>query len=95
MYTVKELNSGAKKVPCTLICGHHRSLPAQKEAGRGRGVRPHSGERSEGVGGAVGRLILFNTATYQELLDCNHSKAQTFKGVETSGKEGRYMLGCV
>ena len=28
--------------------------------------------------GTFGRLTLFNTATYQELLDCNHSKAHDF-----------------
>ena len=32
------------------------------------GVRPNSGELSEGVGGTLGRLTLFDTATYQELL---------------------------
>ena len=30
------------------------------------------------VGGAFGRLTLCNTATHQELLDCNPSKAHTF-----------------
>ena len=36
--------------------------------GRHEGVRPDSGSRSEGAGGAVGRLTLLNTATSQGLL---------------------------
>ena len=43
------------------------------------GVRPDDGELSEGVGGSLGRLTLFNTATHQEILDCNHSKAHNDK----------------
>ena len=39
---------------------------------------------SEGAGGTFGRLTLLNTVTYQELLDCNHSKA--------SGKRGAIRL---
>ena len=35
----------------------------------GKGVRPNSGELDEG--GILGRLILFNTANHQQLLDCN------------------------
>ena len=34
---------------------------------------------SEGVGETFGRRTLLNTVTYQELLDCNHSKAHGFK----------------
>ena len=34
---------------------------------------------SENVGGTFCTLTLFNTATYQELLDCNHTKAHNFK----------------
>ena len=33
----------------------------------------------EGVSGTFGRQTLCNTATYQEILDCNHSKAHNFK----------------
>ena len=39
---------------------------------RFRGVRPNEGELSEGVGETSGGLALFNTATYQELLNHNH-----------------------
>ena len=42
----------------------------QRELGSRGAVRPNSGELSEGVGGASGRLTVFNTTTYQELLDC-------------------------
>ena len=54
-------------------------------AGQWRGPLPSSEwtehtnlpmERSENVGGQFGRLPLFNTATYHELLDCNHSKRE-------------------
>ena len=34
---------------------------------------------SKGGGETFGGLTLFNTATYQELLDSNHSKAHNFK----------------
>ena len=34
------------------------------------GVRLNQGKPGEDVGGTFGRLILFNTRTYQELLDC-------------------------
>ena len=36
-------------------------------------------ELPEGAGGTFGRLTLFNTATYQELLDYKYSKAHNFK----------------
>ena len=39
----------------------------------------NSGELSEGVRGAFGRLTLLDTAPSQELLDCTHSKARNFK----------------
>ena len=48
------------------------------------GVRPNSGERGESVGGTFGKLILVGIATYQMLLECNHSKALHF----TSKKSG-------
>ena len=41
----------------------------------GGGLGPNSGELSEFAGGTSGRLIIFTTATPQELLDCNHSNA--------------------
>ena len=49
--------------------------------GRGWGVGGgvNQSELSEGVGGAFGRLNLFNTATDQELLDCDQSKAHDFQ----------------
>ena len=45
----------------------------------GQRVKPNENELSEGVGGTFGRLTLFHTATYKELLDCIHSKAHNFK----------------
>ena len=48
----------------------------QEKVARGAGG---GGGASEGVGGTFGRLIMLNTATSQELLDCNHSKAHNFK----------------
>ena len=33
-------------------------------------MRYNEGELSEGVGGTFGRLTMFDTATYKELLDC-------------------------
>ena len=39
----------------------------------------NQGELSEDGGGTLGRRTLFNTATYRELLDCNHSMAHNFK----------------
>ena len=44
----------------------------------GGGVKPNSGEQSEGVGGTFGTLTPLNTATKQELPDCDHSKAHHF-----------------
>ena len=53
---------------------------AQQQAqGRKGGVTLNEGELSESVGGTFGRLTLCNTATSQEQLDRNHSKAQNFK----------------
>ena len=37
------------------------------------------GELSEGVGGTFSKLVLFNTASPQELLQCTHSKAPNLK----------------
>ena len=37
------------------------------------------GGAKRSVGGTFGGLTLFNTANHQEVLDCNHSKAHTFK----------------
>ena len=54
-------------------------FPTSEIADRSMMVRPNQGERSEGVGGTFGRLTLLNTATYQELLYCNRSKAPIFK----------------
>ena len=51
-----------------------------------------SNELSEGAGGTFGRLPLFITATDQEPLDCNHSKAYNF-GKE-SGKEEQCQSVC-
>ena len=47
------------------------------EARHERGAQP--GELSEDGGGAFGRLTPCNTATSQELLDCDHSKAHDVK----------------
>ena len=48
-------------------------------AGGGGWGGVNQSELSEGVGGAFGRLNLFNTATDQELLDCDQSKAHDFQ----------------
>ena len=58
----------------------HRSetIPWEGEGGN---------EGSQGAGGTFGRLTLFNTATSQELLCCNHSKAHNFTE-KWEGKEG-------
>ena len=53
------------------------TLGTPQRAGRGGGGANWR-ELTEGVGGTFGRL-LFNTAPSQELLDCNHSKAHSFK----------------
>ena len=45
-------------------------------------MRPNRGKLTEGVCGTFGKLSVFNTfntTTYQELLDCTHSKAHYFK----------------
>ena len=52
-----------------------------------------SGELSEGVGGTFGRLTLFDTATYQEPLNSNHSKAHNFKRTNLGGGGGEAGLG--
>ena len=54
-------------------------------------ARPHQGELGDSAGGAFGRRTLFNTATPQELLNCNHSQEHASKG---SGKGGRCKLVC-
>ena len=58
----------------------HLPLPPPAwEGGGGGGLRPISGDPSKGVCGTFGKPTLFNTATHQELLDCNHSRAHNFK----------------
>ena len=58
---------------------------------RGGGVkRPNYGELGEGVGRTFGRLALCNTATYQDLRDCNQSKAHNFR---KDMKGGRIQIG--
>ena len=71
-----------KNTPC-IVTGTWKPCMISKAActwfDLEKGVRPNSGELSEGVGGTFGRLTMFNTATYQEPLDCNHSKAHNFR----------------
>ena len=66
---------------CTVaqgLCARHPPEDAHARDGGG-GVKPNGGELSEGVGGACGRLMLSNTATYQGLLDCNQiAEAEDF-----------------
>ena len=54
-------------------------------------VQPNDGELSEGVDGTFGRLTMLNTLTYQEILDCYHSKAHHFK---KEWQEGQCKLVC-
>jgi hypothetical protein len=61
-------NISAFRQGCFLVLMHGSSVG---------GARPTYSELSKGVGGAFGRQSLFNTATCQELLDCNHSKASS------------------
>ena len=49
------------------------------------------GALSVGVGGTLDRLTLFDTATYQELLDDNRSQAHNF---QRTGKEERGKWVC-
>ena len=39
---------------------------------------PDQGQPSEGIPGTFGTFTLVHTTTYQELLNCNHSKAHSF-----------------
>ena len=68
--------------------GLGRAEGAQGAVG-GDGIKPNKGELSEGADGTFGRFTLFNTATYQQLLDCNQSKARDVK----KKWEGRTMQG--
>ena len=53
----------------------HKIFPKTVKFGGG----PSSGDLSEGSGEIFGGLTLFNTAAYQEPLDCNHSMEHNFK----------------
>ena len=56
----------------------------------GRGVRPNSGELSEGIGGTFGRPTLFNRATTKSYCVATTQKAHNFK---RDWEEGRIQIG--
>ena len=87
--TLRRFNGPLKQPPTTTTpCNAAFRLvlrapirPRCKDGGGGAGVS----ELSEGAGGTFGRLTPVNTATCQELLDCNHSQAHNFKKEQERG----------